>query len=339
MGTKIGDLFPREERDLGDFSGRTIAIDAYNAIYQFMASIRQPDGMPLSDEQGRPVSHLMGLLSRTASIMSEGIRPVFVFDGKPHVLKARTLEARREVKMKAQKEWEDALEEGDMERARSKAQQTSRMTDDISRQSKELLELLGIPVVQAPSEGEAQASFMVRRGDVWAAASQDFDTLLFGCPRLIRNLTSTGRRKLPRQNRYISVNPELIDLPVALGKLEINRDQLIDIGILVGTDFNDGIRGVGGKTALKLILKHNNLESVIEDKGYIIPNYSEIRGIFREPEVSEDYAVEWSRPRDEEVLDMLCGEYDFTPDRVKRSLERLRKAEDARSQKRLEDWF
>jgi flap endonuclease-1 len=259
MGVDLGELFIKEPCAFEDFKGRVIAIDAYNVLHQFLAIIRQRDGTPLKDAQGRITSHLSGLFYRTANMVEAQIRPVFVFDGIPHPLKARTIQQRRERKEEAEKAWKEALEKGDLETAKSKAQQTSRVTTEIVEQSKRLLDALGIPHVQAPSEGEAQASYMVKKGDAYAVGSQDFDCLLFGSPILIRHLTSSGKRKLPGKQAYTTIHPERIQLLPGLQKLEITQEQLIDIAILVGTDFNDGIKGFGPKKSLQLLKKTGNL--------------------------------------------------------------------------------
>lgn len=221
MGVDLGELFSKEACSFKDFQNRVIVIDAYNVLHQFLSIIRQRDGTPLKDSQGRITSHLTGLFHRTANMVEAKIRPVYVFDGKPHPLKAKTIEERKRRREQAEKDFEEALKRGDVKEARKKAQQTSRVTDEILEQSKELLTALGIPFVQAPSEGEAQASYMVKKGVAHAVGSQDFDCLLFGAPILIRNLTSSGRRKLPNKQAYTKITPELIHLKPGLRSLGI----------------------------------------------------------------------------------------------------------------------
>ena len=259
MGVDLTELVPKEKKLIKDFSGQTVAVDAYNTIYQFLSIIRQPDGTPLMDSRKRVTSHLSGLLYRNLNLLEAGIRPVYVFDGKPHDLKKGTIEERSAIKEKAQAEYEAALAEGDLEKARSKAQQTSRITKDMVEDSKTLLGLIGIPVVQAPMDGEGEAAFLVRKGHAAAVASQDFDSLLFGSPVLVRNLTITGRRKLPRKQIYINVEPERMELGAVLSALSLSREQLVEMCILMGTDFNEGIRGIGPKKALKLITENGTL--------------------------------------------------------------------------------
>ncbi|MFA5771195.1 MAG: flap endonuclease-1 [Thermoplasmata archaeon] len=339
MGVNLGDIIPKEKKDITDFSRKVIAIDAPNAIYQFLSSIRQPDGTPLMDSTGRVTSHLVGLFTRTANLIGTGTKIVYVFDGKPHQLKYETINERREIKKKAETEWQIALEAGDLEKAKSKAQQTSRLTSDMINESKTLLEYLGVPYVVAPSEGEAQASYMARKGDVWAAASQDFDALLFGSLILVRNLTITGRRKLPGKQVYVDVTPEIINLDSALRSLEITREQLVDLGILVGTDFNDGIKGVGAKTALKLIKEHKTIEKVLEFKNTSIKNYETIKDIFLKPDVTDDYKIDSGKIDIVCVKKFLCEERGFSENRVDAALKKFEAFKETVAQKSLEDWF
>lgn len=339
MGVNISDIVPSKKKVLKDFSGKIIAIDAYNTLYQFLSIIRQPDGTPLKDSKDRITSHLTGLLYRNANLLEVGIKPIFVFDGEPHTLKKRTIEGRRFIREKAKEEWKIALKEGDIERARTKAQQSSRLTEEMINDSKTLLSYLGIPYVQAKGEGEAQASYMALKGDVWAAGSQDFDSLLFGAPLLIRNITITGKRKLPRKQVYIKIEPEIIALEETLSLLNITREQLVDICILAGTDFNEGIRGVGPKTALKLIKKHKTLEEVMKIKGWRIADYDEIRSIFLEPDKIDDYDLSWKDVNAQEAKKFLCDEHDFSEDRVEKALKKMIEAKKANKQKSLDRWF
>jgi flap endonuclease-1 len=339
MGVKLSDILPKENRSLTDFAGMWVAIDAYNTLYQFLSIIRQPDGTPLSDSKGRVTSHLTGLLFRTTNLMETGIKPVFVFDGKPHELKSDTLKGRRAIKERANKQWKIALEEGDLERARSKAQQTSVLTKDMVDAVKELLGGLGIPHVQSPGEGEAQASYMATKGDVEACASQDYDSLLFGAPSLIRNLTITGKRKLPRRREYVDVTPQELQLAKVLDALEITREQLVDIAILVGTDYNHGIKGIGPKKALKLIKQHKNLESVISEKDFEVENYKEIQNIFLDPDVTDDYKITLGRIREDKVVHLLVDDYEFSESRVRSALKKVMSVKSAEAQKSLNEWI
>ena len=335
MGVDLGDLFPKHPLSLENLRGRTVAVDAHNVLYQFLSIIRQPDGTPLRDSQGRVTSHLSGLIYRTTNLVEAGIKPVFVFDGRPPPLKAATLEARAAVRREAEERWKAAAEAGEEEEAFRWAQASSRITRDMVAESKGLLEAMGVPSVQAPSEGEAQAAHMARKGDAWAAVSQDFDSLLFGAPRLVRNLAVTGRRKLPRRNVYVNVEPEEVALDEGLSGLGITREQLIALGILVGTDFHPGIKGVGPKKALKLVKEHGTLEGALAALGQTVENGRLIEEFFRSPDVTDDYDAKPRAPRPDEILKILCDEHDFSRERVEKAVERLREAAGAKAQKTL----
>jgi flap endonuclease-1 len=308
------------------------AIDANNALYQFLTIIRQPDGTPLMDGRGRITSHLSGILFRMANFLEKGIKPVFVFDGKPDYLKMETIDKRRKVRDTAGDRWKVALERGDEAEAYKQARLSTRVDEAIIGTSKELLRLMGIPIVQAPGEGEAQASYMAIKGDARYVVSQDYDTLLFGAPTLVRNLTVSGKRKI--RGRQITVSPERIVLTDFLGGLQISREQLIQIGILVGTDFNAGVEGVGAKTALKLVLK-GEFESKLKEK---MPDFdpAPVIDMFLHPPVTDDYAIAAGHPDAEGIRKMLCDGYDFSEERVNKAMEGFSvKA----GQKTLESWF
>lgn len=343
MGVNLSGLIEPVDVELKDLRGKTVAVDAYNTIYQFLSIIRQPDGTPLTDGQGRIASHLSGLLYRNTNLIEAGIEPSYVFDGKPHALKTDTLTGRKERRMKAEEEWKEAKEEGDMKKAFSKAQQTSRMTPEIRESSRRLLNCMGLPVIEAPSDGEAQGAYMCSKGDVWASASQDFDSILFGTPTLVRNVTITGRRKVPGRDLYKDVKTEVIDSQQFLNTLGITREQLVDMCMLIGTDFNPGVSGIGPKKGLNLIKKHGNLEEIMRTSGYEIENYDEIRNIFLNSEYSDDYVLKHSEMDREGIKKLLCDEYDFSEVRVDSALNRIensRKSEIARkNQRSLDSWF
>ncbi len=339
MGVVLSDIVTPQARTLDDFGGKVLAIDAFNTLYQFLAIIRQPDGTPLMDQQGRVTSHLSGLIYRVSNFVAAGIKPVFVFDGEPPRLKARTIRERTQVKVRAEREWKEAVEIGDLATARTKAMQTSRLTGEMVAQSKRLLGLLGVPVVQAPGEGEAQASAMARTGTAYAAASQDYDSLLFGSPRLVKNLAITGRRKLPRKEVYVDVQPEEIGLEATLSSLGITREQLVDMALLIGTDFNEGVKGIGPKKALALIRKHGSLEPALAELHVDIESKDEVRRIFLEPRVLPDAAVEFRDPDADGVRAMLCDEFAFSRDRIDQALSKFAAARGQQKQKSLDTWF
>lgn len=339
MGVDLKPIAKGRKINLNELNGKIIAIDAYNTLHQFLSIIRQRDGTPLKDSMGRITSHLSGILYRTANLVEHGIKPVYVFDGKPHHLKLKTLEKRKELKEIAEKEWISALERGDMEEALKKAKRTSRIDAEKVEESKKLLDALGIPYVDAKSEGEAQAAFMNARGDVDAVASQDFDSLLFGSPVLIKNLAITGKRKLPDKQVWVDVHPEEIELAKILKENNITIEELVDVAILIGTDFNEGIKGIGPKKAINLIKKYGSIDNLIEN-GKIdeIENYEEIRRIFLEPEVNEDYEIEWREVDEREVIDFLCNEHQFREERVKNAVEKYKKFAKTFRQRNLFDF-
>jgi flap endonuclease-1 len=339
MGIDLSDIVEPKQCALKDFKGRAIAIDGYNALYQFLSSIRQADGTPLMDSKGRITSHLSGTFQRTANLLEFGIKPIYIFDGKPNAMKAGTLQLRRQRKEKAQAEWDEALEAGDMETARMKAQQTSKLTKDMAQQAKDLLGYMGVPCVDAPEDGEAQASYMASKGDVYAAASQDYDSLLFGAPVLVRNMTLSGRRKLPRRNVYVDVLPETIKLGDALSTLGITREQLVDIGVLMGTDFNDGVKGIGPKKGLKLIKEFGSGEAAIKEKKLDVPAFHNVRKIFLEPHVTDTYTLEWNSMDREKVEKLLCDDFEFSSQRLQSTMDKISVGQKARAQKSLDSWF
>ncbi len=342
MGVDLGDLVPRVKISINNLAGRSVAVDAYNTLYQFLSIIRGPTGEHLMDRRGRVTSHLSGIFYRSVNMIDKGLRLVYVFDGTPPVLKEAELKARTQVKDKALVRYREALEKGDLKAARIYAQTTARLKDEMVDDAMRLLDLLGIPWVQAPSEGEAQATYMATKGDVWAAASQDYDSLLFNTPRLVRNLAVTGRRKLPKRDTYLEVEPQLIELDETLSHLGLSREQLVDLGILVGTDYNPGgVKGIGPKTALKLLKDYNDIENIAQSKPSLeVPeNYMEIRRIFLKPEVSDDYKLEWRTPDVGEVVSFLCGERDFSEARVKNALEKSLSRFTTQRKRTLESFF
>ncbi len=332
MGVNLREIIPKSavrEITLAELRYKVVAIDAYNALYQFLTAIRQPDGTPLMDSQGRITSHLSGLFYRTINLVENGLKPVYVFDGKPPEIKQIEIERRRKTKSEAAKKYEEAIKLGRIEEARRYAQMASRLTDEMVAEAKRLLNAMGIPYVDAPAEGEAQAAYMARKGDAWTAASQDYDSLLFGAPRLVRNLAITGRRKLPRKDVYVEVKPELIELEKLLKGLGITREQLIAIGILIGTDYNpDGVKGIGPKTALKMVKNNPNVRKLLAT----LPRHEfptdplEILDYFLNPPVTDNYKLEWRKPDANSIMRILVEEHDFSEGRVKNALERLNKA-------------
>jgi len=341
MGVQLGEIIPKEKIEFENLAGRKIAIDAFNSLYQFLSIIRQPDGTPLMDSKGRVTSHLSGLFYRTGKLVEYGVLPIYVFDGKPPDLKRKVSEERRQIREEAHEKWKEAIKAGDMVAAKRHAQASSKLTGEMIDESKRLLEAMGIPWVQALGEGEAQAAYMVQHGDAWASASQDFDSLLFGSPRLIRNLTITGRRKLPGKNIYVSVEPELIELQKALDSLGIDRKKLIDMGIMMGTDFNEGIKGIGPKKALAYAKEGKSVKQVykeLEQEPEV--DLDELRELFLKHDITKDYELKWGNVKKPEIIKILVDQHDFSEDRIERTIAELdEKLSQKASQARLDSWF
>jgi len=340
MGVSLTGIVPAKEIELRDLSGKTIGIDAFNTLYQFLSIIRQPTGEPLRDSQGRITSHLSGLFYRTAKLIEVGIKPVYVFDGEPPHFKKQTVEERIKVREEAYNKWKEYLEKGDTKKARMYAQGALRLNEEMIEESKKLLDFMGISWVQAPSEGEAQAAFLVDLGKFWGVGSQDWDSLLFGAKRLVRNITITGKRKLPRKEAYIEIKPEVIELDHVLSSLEISREQLIIIGILVGTDYNPGgVKGIGPKKALELVKEKKDLERVLEGiKWEFDIQPQEIFDFFKNPPVKE-MEIKKNELKEEELKELMVKEHDFSEERVEKVINILKESEKKGKQTSLGSWL
>jgi len=325
---------------LQELAGKVVAIDAYNTIYQFLSIIRGPTGEPLANSKGEITSHLSGLFYRNTNLLMENVKPIYVFDGKANDLKTAEIQRRSQLKKEAIEKYQLAIEEGRAEDARKYGTRTAVLTDKMVEESKKLLLHLGIPYVQAPSDGEAAAAYLTRHELAFAAASQDYDSILFGAKKLVRNLAISGKRKVPNRNAYVDVEPEIFEHDKVLQEVGLTHEQLVDVGILIGTDFNPGgFIGIGPKTALKLIKESGKLENV-EKVKQLLPQvpYQEIRNIFLKPEVPKIDRIEFGEVNREKVLDFLCVEKSFSADRVSGTLDKLQKAAANRSQS-LEQWF
>ena len=342
MGIKFTGLVPRKEISFDDLKGKKIAIDASNMLYQFLSSIRQKDGTPLMDSEGNVTSHLMGIFSRLTNLMNRDMKLAVVFDGKPPLLKLKEQEEREHRKRVAEAKMQKALEEEEEEEAYKYAKQTSRLTRVMVEESKELVSALGMPVIQAPSEAEAQAAFICEKGDVWAVASSDMDCLVYGAPRMIPNLTLSQKRKLP-SGGYVITAPEMFELKDVLNTLGINKDQLLVLGILIGTDYNiGGVKGIGPKTALKLVKQYKNFDELFEQ---VKPdfNWKEIYAVFKSMPIMKNYQLKWKDVDADKVKEILVERHEFNEERVENGLKKLKKEIDEtkkkKSQKGLGDFF
>jgi len=341
MGTAIGELLEREKIELEALSGKTVGVDSYNIIYQFLSSIRGADGTPLMDSSGNVTSHLAGLFYRTSNLFEKGIRPVFVFDGKPHHLKAETIKKRQEIRTEATEKHAQALKEGDLEEARKQGSRALHFSKEMLADAKELVKAMGFPIIEAPMEGEAQISVMCSEGKLFGVVSQDYDCLLFGAPKVYRNITVSGKRKAPGKSYYIDISPELIELRKNLEILGISRQKLVWLGILIGTDFNEKFPRIGPKTALKLLQEHDSFEEICEAAKFKPEfDYKEIEEIFLKPAATGEYNIEFKAPDREKVLEFLCEKHDFSRERIEGTLKKLEdKANEKGAQQSLSNWF
>ena len=321
MGIQLTQLVSGDVVGLEDMFGKIVAIDAFNWIYQFLSIIRQPDGTPLQDSHGRVTSHLSGLYYRTLKLMEAGIKPVYVFDGKPPDFKAVGAK-RRDVRAEAAREWKVALEKHDYEAASRFAKRSTTITGEHIEGSKKLLEAMGVPFIQAPSEGEAMCAHLVKQRAAWCAASQDYDTLLFGATKLVRNLSITGKKK--RGGQIVMINPEMLVLENLVSNLGISYDQLIMLGILIGTDFNPGgIAGLGPKKALARVREKKTMSAVFGGLQWDFPVTPEqIFDFFKNPPVV-DYELNFREPDGEKIVKIMCDEHDFSYERITNALKKI----------------
>jgi flap endonuclease-1 len=346
MGLNIRDIIPRREVDIPELQEKVLCVDAFNALYQFLSTIRQPDGTPLMDNKKRITSHLSGIFYRNISLLNEGIKLVYVFDGRAPELKEKTFKKRQDVRDTARERYEAAKGEADVMGMKRYSSQLLRLDDEMIKESKELLVAMGIPIIQAPSEGEAQAAYMARANTkVYASVSQDYDSLLFGATRLIRNLTVSRKRKT--YSGYVEIKPEIIELEKVFNFLEINLEQLICLGILVGTDYNPkGIPGIGQKKALDIVKKYKvpyEIFKSVEEQIMSLPeeekfNWQDIFALFYKPDVSsQDF--EFKLFDEDKIKDILVRRHDFSEERVQKQVDRLNEIKLKSQQKSLGKWF
>ncbi|MBS3149563.1 flap endonuclease-1 [Candidatus Woesearchaeota archaeon] len=335
MGVKIGDLIPRKKVNFEDLSNKRIAIDASNMLYQFLSSIRQQDGTLLMDKKGRVTSHLMGTLTRLTNLMNKGVKISVVFDGKMPILKIKEQENREYRKNIAAGKMQQALEEEDYDEAYKYSKQTSRLTKEMCDEAKKLIDYLGLPVIQAAGEADAQAAFMCKNNDVDYVASSDMDCLVFGAPYLVTNLTLSMKRKLP-SGEVIYIRPDLISLKEVLSSLEINQDQLIVMSILIGTDYNvGGVKNIGPKKALNLVKKYNDYDKMFKELNVEF-DWKDVFDVYKKHDVTKNYNLEWKEINKEKVIKFLVDEHDFSLERV----EKLVSKETTKSKNEgLNKWF
>ncbi|KRZ59228.1 Flap endonuclease 1, partial [Trichinella nativa] len=335
----IADFSPNAitERTMNSFFGRTIAIDASMSLYQFLIAIRQ-DGSQLSAESGETTSHLIGMFYRTIRMVENGIKPVYVFDGKPPVLKSDELDKRTERRTEAEEKYADAVQAGDSEAINKFSRRLTKVSKEHVDECKRLLELMGIPYIEAPCEAEAQCAALVKAKKVFAAATEDMDTLTFGSNIMLRYLTFSEAKKMPiKEFRFDDV----------LHGLNMTHEEFVDFCILLGCDYCPTIKGVGPKKAYDLIKQYRNLETIIEKldkKKYPIPEnwqYKAVRKLFLEPEVIDCNTIEltWKDPDEQGLITFLVNEKNFGHNRVVNGCAKLLSARRSSTQGRIDSFF
>ena len=343
MGVNLKELLIRKPIKLEELRGKTLAVDAHNTLYQFLTTIRSPDGSVFTDAHGRTTSHLIGLFNRTTKLMEQGLKLVFVFDGKPPALKKEETARRRELKEEALRLYEDAKKAGETDEMHKYAARTSYLTPEMIEESKTLLRALGLPVIQAPSEGEAQAAYLVKKHQAFACVSQDYDNMVFGCPRTVRNLSVEGKKKVPGKMQFVSVEPEMIELKENLENLGIDQDQLILLALLVGTDYNyGGVHKIGPKTALKLVKEIKEPEILFKKVGWekhCQTDWRELIKLFKEMPVTDDYELNWHLVNEKELKQLLIEKHNFSAERTEKKIKDFLVKQEEKTQSGLNKWF
>lgn len=335
----IGDYAPSavKENEIKNYFGRKVAVDASMSIYQFLIAVRQ-DGSNLTNAEGETTSHLMGMFYRTIRMMENGIKPVYVFDGKPPDMKSGELEKRKERREEAEKGLKAAEEAGDEGNAEKFQKRLVKVTRHHNDECKKLLSLMGVPYVEAPCEAEAQCAALVKAGKVYAVGTEDMDALTFGSTVLLRHLTFSEARKLPIKEFHL--DKVLLDL-------QFTSDQFIDLCILLGCDYCNSIKGIGPKKAVDLIRQHKTIETVLshlDSKKYPPPEdwpYERARQLFKEPEVTdpETLDLKWTEPKEEELVKYMVEDKGFSEDRIRNGCKKLLKSRSGSTQGRLDSFF
>ena len=322
MGLKLGSIIPKKQIEFEDLKNKKIAVDASQMLYQFISSIRQPDGTLLQDSNGNITSHLMGISTRIPNLIQKEIKPCFVFDGIPPKIKTQEQEKRRALKEAAKEKFEEAEESGDESLMLKYSKQTSRVNKEMFEETKELLQAFGLPILQAPSEAEAQCSYLAKNKDVDYVGSSDYDALLYEAPLIVRNLTVSQRRKIGSSS--VKIYPEIIELKQVLEELKITQEQLLILAILTGTDYNPGgIKGIGPKKALKLIKENNNYDKIFKDLNSEF-DWNEIYDTFKNMQVEKNSKLKWSPINKEKVKEILIEKHEFNQERIDKMLSQFK---------------
>ena len=326
-----------KENEIKNYFGRKVAIDASMSIYQFLIAVRS-DGNVLTNESGETTSHLMGLFYRTIRMLENGIKPLYVFDGKPPNMKSGELAKRTERRVEAETNLKAAEEAGDQENIDKFSRRLVKVTPQHNEECQRLLSLMGIPYVKAPCEAEAQCAELVKAGKVYATCTEDMDALTFGTGVLLRHMTFSEARKMPIKEYH---------LKRVLEGLEMSMDEFIDLCIMLGCDYCPSIKGIGPMRAFNLIKEHKTIEKVLENidqKKYIVPEdwlFAKARELFKEPEVTKgsDYEFKWNAPDEEGLIKFMVQEKGFNEDRIRSSIKKIEKSRGTATQGRLDSFF
>lgn len=335
----VADIVPNaiKESEMKNYFGRKIAIDASMCLYQFLIAVRS-EGVQLTSVDGETTSHLMGIFYRTIRMIENGIKPVYVFDGKPPQMKSGELGKRAERRAEAQAALEKATEAGAQADIDKFNRRLVKVTKQHSQDAKDLLKLMGVPFVDAPCEAEAQCAALVKAGKVYGVATEDMDALTFGTTVLLRHMTFSEARKMPIQEFH---------LDKVLAGLNLQHKEFVDLCILLGCDYTDSIRGVGPKRAIDLINQHKCIEDILKNldtKKYVPPedwNFEGARQLFTDPDVTDpkDIELKWTDVDEEGLVKFLCGERQFNEDRIRNGAKKLTKARSGTTQGRLDSFF
>ncbi|MBN1175193.1 flap endonuclease-1 [Candidatus Woesearchaeota archaeon] len=344
MGVAFGELINGEEVTIEALQGKIIAIDAMNMLYQFVTTIRQHDGTPLKDSHGNITSHLTGLFARCSRLMEKGLKLVFVFDGEMPPLKKLERERRQKLKEEAATSFAEAEASNNLEEMRKFASRSARVTTEMINESKELLQALGIPVVEAPSEGEAQAAYMVAKGDCDYVASQDFDCLIYGAPRVVRNLSLSQKRKKINALTYKTILPEIVTLDKTLKDLKLNLEQLRSLSIIIGTDFNiGGVKGLGPKKGLSVVKEFKTPENIFKNinfsESFPDVTWQEVYDTISKMPNTDNYSLVWKDIDEDKVKDILVKKHDFSESRVLGGIEAVALSKKLSQQTNLGKFF
>ena len=344
MGVALTELLLIKEIDLNFLQNKVLVVDAPMWLYQFLSSIRQRDGSLLTDSKGKVTSHLMGLMTRISNLSQQNIKLAFVFDGKPPKLKHLTLEKRKEIKIEAEKKFEKAKEKEDLELMKKYASRTSRLTEEMIEEAKKLVDAFGLPVIESPSEAEAQASLIVKSGNAFAIATNDADALLFEAPRIARNVNMAGKKKKANKLSFETINPDLIELEANLKHLGINQEQLIALAMLIGTDYNSGgIKGIGPKTALKMVKEYKTdfdaMFSEAKWNDYFEFSWQEVFDLIKNIPVNKNYDLKWKEIDEDKIIKLLVDNHDFSEERVRSQIEGIAKESRKKTQRGLVEFF